>query len=47
MQYSDIKQEVVLPPPCLGQHTEEILATLLGYDRTTIERIAKSGAIQL
>jgi succinate--hydroxymethylglutarate CoA-transferase len=47
VQYSNIKQEVVLPPPCLGQHTEEVLRTLLGYDRSTIASLAKSGAIQL
>lgn len=29
--------EVRLPPPMLGEHTEQILRDLLGYDRATVE----------
>jgi formyl-CoA transferase len=31
--------EIRLPPPLLGQHTEEILRMLLGYDQETIESL--------
>lgn len=47
VQYGEIKQEVVLPPPLLGQHTAETLRALLGYDRSTIDELDKSGAIQV
>ena len=32
------------PPPMLGEHTEEILATL-GYDRAAISDLRAKGAI--
>jgi crotonobetainyl-CoA:carnitine CoA-transferase CaiB-like acyl-CoA transferase len=35
----------VSPPPDLGQHTDEILAEWLGYDKARIEQLRKSGAI--
>ncbi len=34
-----------LPPPLLGEHTEQILADLLGYDLTTIESLRAEGII--
>lgn len=33
------------PPPVLGQHTEEILSTLLGYDQTMINSLRQEGII--
>jgi len=37
--------EVRLAPPTLGQHTDDILGELLGYDRTTIAALRKSGVV--
>jgi len=36
---------VELPPPTLGQHTEEILTGLLGYSQGDVERLKKEKAI--
>ena len=47
MQYSDVDPEVRLPPPLLGEHTEEILLSTLGYDRDTVDTLNKSRTIQL
>ncbi len=33
------------PPPLLGEHTDEILQTFLGYDKTTINALRKEGVI--
>ena len=37
--------QVRLPPPLLGQHTEEILQELLGYDRETLESLRTTQVI--
>jgi crotonobetainyl-CoA:carnitine CoA-transferase CaiB-like acyl-CoA transferase len=34
-----------LPPPLLGQHTEQVLAQVLGYDAAQIAALRKEGAI--
>ncbi|MDI6808930.1 MAG: CoA transferase [Candidatus Eisenbacteria bacterium] len=34
-----------LPPPLLGQHTEEILHKFLGYTEETIDSLRKAGAV--
>ncbi|XP_062517525.1 succinate--hydroxymethylglutarate CoA-transferase-like isoform X2 [Corticium candelabrum] len=47
VQYSDVDPEVRLPPPLLGEHTEEILLSTLGYDRDTVDTLNKSRTIQL
>ncbi len=36
---------VELPPPTLGQHTEEILTRVLGYSKSEVERFRKEKAI--
>jgi CoA:oxalate CoA-transferase len=36
---------VVLPPPTLGQHTQEVLTQVLGYSNADVERLKKEGAI--
>jgi CoA:oxalate CoA-transferase len=36
---------VDLPPPTLGQHTEEILIGILGYSQGEVENLRKEGAI--
>jgi formyl-CoA transferase len=37
--------EVRLPPPLLGEHTEQILYDLLGYDQKTLEELRIGGVI--
>ena len=37
--------EVRLAPPTLGQHTEEILSELLGYDQAAIAALRDAGAV--
>ena len=37
--------EVRRAPPTLGQHTDDILGELLGYDRTTIAALRNSGVV--
>jgi crotonobetainyl-CoA:carnitine CoA-transferase CaiB-like acyl-CoA transferase len=36
---------VELPPPTLGQHTEEILTGVLGYPKGEVERFRKEKVI--
>jgi CoA:oxalate CoA-transferase len=36
---------VELPPPTLGQHTEEVLTRLLGYSKSEVERLRKEKII--
>ena len=36
---------VELPPPTLGQHTEEILTGLLGYSKADVERLRKEKVV--
>ena len=33
------------PPPILGQHTSEILKSLLGYDSETIDSLKTEGVV--
>jgi formyl-CoA transferase len=35
----------VQPPPLLGEHTEEILTGMLGYDRATLDRLHADGVV--
>jgi formyl-CoA transferase len=35
----------VNPPPLLGEHSEEVLSTLLGMDREDLDRLTDSGVI--
>ncbi len=37
--------EIRLPPPLLGEHTEEILAGWLGYDQGTLQQLREEGVI--
>lgn len=34
-----------LPPPTLGQHTEEVLTSVLGYSSEDVRRLAEAGAV--
>lgn len=45
VKLSQTPGDVELPPPALGQHTDEILTQLLGYSNFEIERLRKEGAI--
>ncbi len=36
---------VELPPPTLGQHTEEVLTKVLGYSKTEVERLRREKVI--
>ena len=42
--FSDTPVSYRHPPPCLGEHTEEIMHWL-GYDTDEIERLREEGAI--
>jgi formyl-CoA transferase len=35
----------VQPPPLLGEHTEEILTGMLGYDQATLDRLHADGVV--
>jgi crotonobetainyl-CoA:carnitine CoA-transferase CaiB-like acyl-CoA transferase len=39
------KEASPLPPPLLGQDTETVLGTVLGYDADTIRRLRDAGVI--
>jgi crotonobetainyl-CoA:carnitine CoA-transferase CaiB-like acyl-CoA transferase len=41
---SDSTAEMRLPPPCLGQHTDQVLAEL-GYDAEAIDQLRAAGAV--
>ena len=45
MKFSATPTAVTRPAPTLGQHTDEILASL-GYDRAAIERLRQDGAVR-
>lgn len=43
--YSEACNEVRLPPPLLGQHTDEVLGELLNYSKEKIQSLRASGVI--
>jgi crotonobetainyl-CoA:carnitine CoA-transferase CaiB-like acyl-CoA transferase len=45
VKFSDTPGHVGPPAPLLGEHTFEVLANLLGYDRAKLEALARDGAI--
>lgn len=45
VKYSQTKASIYRPPPRLGEHTNEILAEVLGYDRSRIEKLRTEGII--
>jgi crotonobetainyl-CoA:carnitine CoA-transferase CaiB-like acyl-CoA transferase len=45
MKFSETKPGIKLPPPMLGEHTEEILSTLLGYGKERITQLREGGVI--
>ncbi|KAF9954028.1 hypothetical protein BGZ72_004974 [Mortierella alpina] len=45
VKYSDTKPSIRLPPPLLGQHTEEILREVLEYDEERIRELKEKKAV--
>lgn len=45
VKYSHSKPSVRRPPPLLGQHTEEVLGSVLGYDQGRIEKLRADGVV--
>jgi succinate--hydroxymethylglutarate CoA-transferase len=45
VKWSDSKPGVRMPPPTLGQHTDEILSSMLGMSGSDIEELRGEGVI--
>ena len=45
VKFTDTPAEIRTPPPVLGEHTQEVLQGLLGYDPARIEKLRAEGAI--
>lgn len=45
VKYSDSKPGIRLPPPTLGQHTDEILQGTLGMTEGDIESLRSEGVV--
>ncbi|KFH70525.1 hypothetical protein MVEG_03375 [Podila verticillata NRRL 6337] len=45
VKYSETQPSIRLPPPCLGEHTEEVLRTVLGYDEEKIRELREAKAV--
>lgn len=45
VKFSETPPDIKLPPPLIGEHTEEILRYLLGYDAERIEKLKKEGVV--
>ena len=45
VKMSQIHEETFLPAPMLGQHTEEVLTTLLGYTAEQVLALRKEGVV--
>lgn len=46
VKYSSSKPSIRSAPPVLGQHTDHVLAELLGYSGAEIEGMKKEGAVK-
>jgi len=46
VKFSETPGELRRPAPRLGEHTQEVLSTLLGYTEQEIEKLRKEGAIK-
>jgi len=44
-KFSGTPAEIQKPPPMLGQHTEEVLTSLLGYSSAGVEELKERGAV--
>jgi CoA:oxalate CoA-transferase len=45
MKLSETPVQYRIPPPLLGEHTEEVLRDVLGYGKETIARLKEGKAI--
>lgn len=45
VKFSEAQATIGSPPPLLGQHTEEVLARLLGYSPSDVEQLRKDGVV--
>jgi formyl-CoA transferase/CoA:oxalate CoA-transferase len=45
MKFSQTKSEIRSPPPLLGEHTDEVLRTLLGYNAQRISELHAKGVV--
>lgn len=46
VEYSDAETNITKPPPMLGEHTDEILKEILGYNQATIDDLKMQHIIQ-
>ena len=45
MKLSETPVQYRIPPPLLGEHTEEVLRNVLGYDKKKIARLKEEKVI--
>ena len=45
VKFSENKPSIRSPPPTLGQHTDEVLAKLLGMEESTIKDLKQAGVV--
>lgn len=45
VKWSESKPGVRTPPPTLGQHTEEVMADLLGMEAEEVEKLKTAGIL--
>jgi succinate--hydroxymethylglutarate CoA-transferase len=45
VKFSENKPSIRSPPPTLGQHTDEVLADLLGMEESTIKDLKEAGVV--
>jgi crotonobetainyl-CoA:carnitine CoA-transferase CaiB-like acyl-CoA transferase len=45
IKYSDTPGSIRLAPPLLGEHTDDILGNVLGYDKNQIQSLRDAGAV--
>ena len=45
VKYSYSEPSIRLPPPLLGQHTDEVLKEIVGMDKTEVEALRAAGVV--